>query len=372
MRVLHLIKGLGRGGAEMLLSDMQRYSNPTRFTHAFGYFLPWKNSVVQDLEEQGAEVVCFEKTNVPQILLAAPRVASWARAWRADLIHSHLPISGIVARLAGRIAHIPVIYTEHNLIERYHPLTRKLNLATWRWQEHVIAVSAEVQQSIARAAPAQPPVTVVLNGIDTRRFAPDDTIANVRPGLGIPESAPVVGTVAVLRSTKKLDDWLRAAQVIRRHHPDTRFLIVGDGPLRADLEALAESLGLAPNVHFVGLHSDVRPFLVAMDVFMMSSEFEGLPLAMLEAMSLERAVVATSVGGIPEAITSGQNGLLVRAGSPETLAGAACELLRDRPRARRLGSAARETVKAEFSSTRMILELEELYARVANTRPRTN
>lgn len=368
-RVFHLIKSLGRGGAETLLAECLRFSDRMRFVHEYGYFLPWKTAMIPALEEQDVKVVCFDCKSNREILLAARRVSAHLRDRRVDLLHCHLPVSGVVGRLAGKMAGIPVVYTEHNKMERYHPVTRRLNLMTWNWQDRVIAVSSEVSSSIRAHANGRVRVDVVLNGVDTDRFRRDQAGAEaVRRELGIPTRAPVVGTVAVFRVQKKLEDWLEAARLLHERHPDARFLLVGDGPLRNELTTLTRSLGLENIVHFPGLKEDVRPFLAAMDVFMVSSIFEGLPLALLEAMATECAVVATRVGGIPEVIRHGKNGYLVDPGQPGSLAQAASGILREPETKRRIGEAARKTIVTEFGLQRMTNRLEAIYLDVLTER----
>ena len=339
-----------------------------RFTYGYGYFLPWKNAVVPALEAQGADVVCFGARDNVRILLTARRVAEHLKTWGADVVHSHLPVAGVVARLAGRIAGVPIVYTEHNQMERHHLLTRRLNLSTWKMQAEVIAVSDEVRSSVRKYAGDRVPVTVVLNAINTGRFrttsVPEETVREVRLSLGIPEESSAVGTVCVFTDQKRLDLWLEAAREIRARHPDTHFVLVGDGPLRSDLEGQALRLGLGDVVHFVGLQEDVRPFVLAMDVFMMSSQFEGFGLVLAEAMALERPVVATGVGGVRDIVQSGENGMLTTFGDTSQLASEVSELLASGARRQQFAVAGRQTVETRFSMERMQGELEVIYERV--------
>ena len=361
-RVFHLIKSLGRGGAEVLLSEGLRHSNREMFEFGYGYFLPKKTAMVSSLEEQGVEVVCFNAENSIHILSTAREVAKFLTRWQADLVHCHLPIAGVVGRLAGRMCGIPVIYTEHNRMERYHPLTRRLNLFTWGLQSRVIAVSAEVASSIGAHVRRPVPVDVVLNGVDLEHFSGERSDGTqVRRSLGIPTDAPIVGTVAVFRAQKALDDWLKAARQIVDRVPSVNFVIVGDGPLRMELADLSRTIGLAGVVHFPGLQTDVRPYLAAMDVFMSSSLFEGLPVALLEAMAMRCPVVATSVGGIPEVIRHGENGYLVEPRSPSNLANSVLDLLQSNERSRRFGEFGRNTIEGGFSLQRMNRQIEAIY-----------
>jgi L-malate glycosyltransferase len=365
IRVFHLIKSLGRGGAEMLLSEGLRFADRERFEYSYGYFLPWKDAMVSALEEQGAEVRCFGGSNNVQILLAAHRVAAHLRRSRADVLHCHLPIAGTVGRIAGRLTGIPVVYSEHNKQERYHWLTRRLNAATWRWQACAIAVSADVADSIRAHISSEVPLRVVLNGVDVDRFDRSSVDgAPIREQFGIPAEAPVVGTVAVFRAQKRLLDWVEAARLLRERFPAVHFLLVGDGPLREDVVAAVARAGLQDVVHLPGIREEVRPFLAATDIYMMSSIFEGLPVALLEAMAMKCVPVCTGVGGIPELIRDGENGLLTEPEKPEQLAEAVGDLLADPKRIASLGAAARSTVEAGFSMQRMARELEDVYLAV--------
>lgn len=364
MHVLHLIKSLGLGGAENLLLEAARHPSP-QVRYSFGYFLPWKDALVAPLRETGAEVTCFPARTAAGILARAPALARHLRARRVDLLHCHLPLSGVAGRLAGRLAGVPVVYTEHNLLERYHPLTRAANLATWRLQRRVVAVSAEVAASIAGRAGGAVPVQVVTNGVPVDRLRHDQAAAAaLRRELGIPAEAPVVGQVAVFRRQKRLDLWLEAAREIHRQVPESRFLLVGDGPLRAEVESWVAASGLGGAVHRVGLQPDVVPYLSAIDLLMISSDFEGLPLVLLEAMALERPVVSTAVGGIAEVVVDGETGVLVPPGDAAGLARAATDLLRQPLRRRAMGEAARQRVERAFGTRRMLAELERLYGRV--------
>jgi glycosyltransferase involved in cell wall biosynthesis len=229
----------------------------------------------------------------------------------------------------------------------------------------VVAVSQEVAASIARHAGDGIPVRVIRNGIPTneRSTSPGSGSA-LRARLGIAVDAPVVGTVAVMRSQKRLDLWLAAAAEIRSRLTAARFVLVGDGPLRATLERRAQEAGLADAVVFTGLQPDIAPYLDLIDLYLMSSQFEGLPVALLEAMAAGIAVVATDVGGIPEVVRDGETGRLVPFGDASALAAASLSLLSARERRLEMGQAGRRRVQSEFGIARMARELDSLYREV--------
>lgn len=363
VRVFHLIKGLGRGGAEMLLTDGPRCSDPEKFQYAFGYFLPNKDALVAELRNELGEVTCFNAVGGPAILARTLQVAQQLRRWKADLLHCHLPLAGVAGRLAAFAAQVPVVYTEHNAIERYHPATQLAARLTWRLQRKVIAVSGDVKASVERNLGHRVPVEVVRNGVSLERFTPPalgDNRARVRVGLA--GDGPVVGAVAVFRTQKRLDLWLEVASELRHTIPNIRFLLVGDGPLRGEVEARIRELNLSAHVILPGLQADVRPFLAAMDVYLMTSDFEGIPIALLEAMAMQVTPVVTDAGGMPEVVEDGTSGFVLPRNDKPGLIAAVTRLLQLTPAQRySYACAARVRVGGAFSTERMMRQIEQVY-----------
>lgn len=356
----------------MLLPMGYEVADRARFDLEYAYFLPWKNAVVGDLEAMGARVHCLNRRSGPSILAGVPQLSKLLTDRGIDLVHAHLPIAGVAARLAGLMAGIPVVYTEHNLQERYASATRLLNRWTWARQAAVIAVSRDVAASIATNVGDIVPTHVVLNGVNAWRFAPGLVSGTpVRHRFGIPGKVPVIGTVAVFRVQKRLDHWLVVARKVLDARPDTHFLLVGDGPERQRIIQSAQAMGLSEAVHWVGLHEDVRPFVAAMDVYLMTSEFEGLPIALLESMAMGVPPVVTAVGGIPEVVKDGVSGFVAPFGSIDQLSLAAVRLINDAGLRDGFATKAREDVQARFSMERMQKELESIYDSIAQDRGRS-
>jgi glycosyltransferase involved in cell wall biosynthesis len=361
--VLHIIKSLGRGGAEMLLPETLRQHDQQKFKFHYIYFLPWKNQMVSAIEEEGGTVVCIPAKNNASILLAVRKIAAYVRKHNIQLIHCHLPWAGMAGRMVGRLTGVPVVYTEHNKWERYHKLTYLMNKFTFGSQQRVIAVSAEVANSIkTNYGKANPLVQVVANGTDTAKYSRSQNVGNdIRKELSIPATATVIGIACVFRVQKRLGAWLEIAKALHAKHPDTFFIIVGDGPLREEIHTKAKALDTDKYVFFAGLQTETRPYFKAMDIFMMSSEFEGLPIALLEAMSMNCVPACTTAGGIPEVIKEGENGVLVPVQEPMQLVDRLSALLQQPGQVAKMKQAARETVINSFSMKKMVGELEVIY-----------
>ena len=366
IRVLHIIKSLGRGGAEMLLPETLKLHNQDKFEFHYIYFLPWKDQMVEAIAENGGIVNCFDASNNVSIMLKAKAVSTYIKSHHIDIIHSHLPWAGVLARVVGRKSGVPVIYTEHNKQERYHFATRILNLATMGMARQVVAVSHEVAESISKHKPGlKTPVRIISNGVNTDHF--DKTLVDgseVRKKLNIPPGAPVIGIVSVFRLQKRLDLWLEIAAKVLQSKRDAHFIIVGDGPLRDQITKKCDQLNLNGRVHLTGLLTEVRPYLAAFDIYMMCSIFEGMPVAMLEAMSMECSVISTDAGGIKEVIDHSENGMLCPVKDWGNLTGFAVELIDDKVLRSQFAERGRKKVIANFSIGTMVNSLESLYLQI--------
>jgi glycosyltransferase involved in cell wall biosynthesis len=366
--VLHIIKSLGRGGAEMLLPETLSKHDKNKFEFHYIYFVPWKHQMVAAIEQEGGMVTCISAKNNLKIILQARKIATYIKNNNIQLVHCHLPWAGIVGRIAGKLAGVPVVYTEHNKWERYHKLTYYLNKLTFKNQERVIAVSEDVAASIKKHHHNKRPlIQVVSNGINVEKYKSSfESSRDIRKELHIAERDVVIGIICVFRKQKRLDVWLEIAKALHQKCPETRFIIVGDGPLKEELREKAQSMQVQDYLHFAGLQVETRPYLQAMDIFMMSSEFEGLPIALLEAMSMGCMPACTDAGGIRELVTNNSNGILVPVDSPMQLVERLANQVKDSNRIQMFGSAARETVINSFSMQKMVNELETIYTEIIN------
>jgi glycosyltransferase involved in cell wall biosynthesis len=351
-----LTKGLGRGGTERLLVDAVRHLDPARYRVEVAYLLPWKDALVDEIRRVGVPVHCLDAPR-PTSVAWLGRLRQLVRDHDIAIVHTHMPSPAVAARLALGPHRPAIVHTEHNLWGRYRPLTRWANRLTYRRNRAVIAVSDGVAESIR----SRVPVEVVLHGVEADRARDASTARSAaRDKLGLGADEPVIGTVGNLTAKKDHANLLRAVGLVRAEVPTVRVVLVGSGPLEANLRRLVAALGLEAAVVFAGSRDDVPDVLPAFDVFTLSSRFEGLPIALLEAMSTGLACVATTVGGIPEVLTDGADGLLVPPEDPDRLAAALGALLGDARRRVELGRRAAQRA-ADFDVSGAVRQIERVY-----------
>jgi len=214
-------------------------------------------------------------------------------------------------------------------------------------------------------------VRVIYNGVNFSRLTPNrESVEQVRQGLGLPPSGKVVGMMARLFPVKNHVMFLHAAALINKTIPETRFVLLGDGPLRGHLEALREELGLGSKVIFFGAQGDVGTYISVFDVAVLTSDTEGCSNSLLEAMALGKPVVATNVGGNREIIHHGETGLLVPRGDAQAFAEAVLRLIKNPDMAQTIGQKAREMVVARFDPMTMVRQYESLYEKTLREKAR--
>ncbi|OKJ05249.1 glycosyltransferase [Kitasatospora sp. CB01950] len=354
-RVLWLAKGLGRGGAEQLLLNCARHVDRSRFAVEVAYVLPHKDALAPALEAAGVPVHCLGGAPARRWPL---RLRALLAERRYDLVHTHMPVPAVAARLLTVGRGTRLVHTEHNLWERYRLPTRWANALTYGRNDAVVAVSHAVAAGIGRRRPGDW-LTVVHHGPDLGD-APSGPAARhaARAELGLPDDALVIGTVGNLTAKKDQATLLAAFALLRRAHPNARLVLVGSGPLEARLRQLA-----GEGVLFAGSRGDVPALLPGWDVFCLSSRQEGLPVALMEAMTSGLPSVVTRVGGMPEVLDDGAEGRLVPPDDPAQLAAALEELASDAGLRGRMGAAARERSKS-FDVAGAQRAVERVYARV--------
>ncbi len=286
------------------------------------------------------------------------------RGGRFDLVHAHVYASAAAAAIATLGTGVPLVVTEHTEAPWRSRRARLLSRWIYRRAEQVIAVSSEICRLLIEGY-AVPPgrVTFVPNAVVP---VPDVPLGETSPGSPAKRETgwregPLIGRVARLQPEKGMDTFLRAAARVAPLFPEANFLVIGDGPLREELVALAERLDLGRRVHFLGYRSDARALIGLLDVLVVSSLSDGAPLVILEAMGAGVPVVASAVGGIPDQIRHDREGLLVPPGDPVALGDALLCLLREPTYARRLGEAGRRRAVSEFGYATLLRRVEVVY-----------
>lgn len=365
MRILHLITRLPVGGAEKVLVDIVRRLDPAQYESVV-CCIQAKGDLAIEIEKSGVPLYCLHRMRSKRFDWSAVRgLMRLLREERIALVHSHLYHANLYGRIAAFLAGVPAVAHVHNVYAQRKLHRRLLNRLLSRASARVIAVSDEIREDLVTHDRIDPrKIAVIRNGIDARRVDTELTQAQARARLGVSQEHVLIGCVGRLEEQKGHRFLLEACAKLNRD-PDLRHrlrvVIVGDGRLRADLERQASALGLASSVSFLGTRQDVPEILRALDLFVMPSLWEGLSIAMLEAMAAGVAVVISDVSGVSQALGNNEHGIRVAPGDAAALAQAIRSLAGAPARRRTLGMSARERVKVAFSIDAMMSELTSVY-----------
>jgi glycosyltransferase involved in cell wall biosynthesis len=349
IRVVCVINELDVGGAERLLADQINHSPDIEFHVCL---LTAARSVLAAQLPPDVDVRDLGAANRwdPRPIM---RLRSALDDIQPDVVHAHLPRSGAVAALATRGSGRPMVYTEHSIWPAYRPITRRLAVVAARTAAIVVAVSEAVRRSCQQHA-----------GI------PDERIRTIHNGVALDRLGSAVPTQATnglrlcavgsLLPIKGYPHLLHALAALAGE-VDVSLDVFGAGPDLGELTFLAWQLRLSDSVRFRGQSANAASELVAYDAFCLPSLIEGLPMALIEAMGTGLPVVASAVGGIPEVIVDGDNGLLVAPADPAALAAALRSLARDPDLRARMGANARRTVRDQLSIERSVAAYTSVY-----------
>lgn len=374
--VLHVITLLELGGAQQNTLYSVAHHDRSRFRAAL---LAGTGGV---LDEEALRIPDAEVRLLPSLRREISPVAdpvalfALARAFRRmgpAIVHTHSSKAGILGRLAARWARVPrVVHTVHGWSfndTQPAPVStfyRSLERVAARATDRIVCVSEKDRETgIALGIGARDRYVLVRSGIDLADFAPrPERRAAVRAALGVAEGEILVGAVACLKPQKAPLDLVEAAAEARARDPRLRFVLAGDGELRGPVEERARALGLGESFRLLGWRRDVPDLLAAMDLFVLTSLFEGLPRAVLQAMTAGVPVVATAVGGTPEVVRDRETGRLVTPGRPAEAAEAILDLAADPGGRAALAAAARRRIGEEFDIRGMVRRLDRLYEEI--------
>jgi glycosyltransferase involved in cell wall biosynthesis len=361
--VLLVVDSLDCGGAERYVVDLAR--SLAGRGHAVTVACSTGGPLRTELDAAGIPVAellgsLVKRRASPRFALALRRLV---RELAPDVVHAHIYASAAAAALATWRADVPLVVTEHTEAPWRGPGARALSRWLYGRADELIAVSDAIRDMLEdRYGVPAGRVSHLVNAIAPVPLPPG-AVAPALPARA--RGRHLVGRVSRLAPEKGCDVFLRAAARLAARDPTVHFLVVGDGPERPRLEALVAELGLGDRVDLLGLRADARAVIAELDVLVVSSLSDGAPLVVLEAMEAEVPVVASAVGGLPDQIDHGADGLLVPPGDDEALAAAVAGLLRDPARRRALGAAGRERVGGAGAGAhdRLVAEVEAVYQR---------
>jgi glycosyltransferase involved in cell wall biosynthesis len=358
VRIVQLVIGGDVAGGQLVALRLARAARDRGDEVSF--VAPREGEFVAGLRAEGLPVALADLNRTFRVR-AAGRLRRLLRG--ADLLHTHtLAAANVLSRLASPAPVVAHLHIENRFRPATEPVLRRLDSWTARRCARLVAVSEDTRRAyLEQGYPDR--VEVVYNGVELDGAAPAGAL---RAELGVPDGAPLIGEVARLCDVKGQRELIEALAAL----PEARLVLFGrdleqGGAFQAGLERDAERLGVRDRVVFAGHREDAPALLADLDLVVLPSWTEGLPLVVLEAMARRRAVVATPVGGTPELVADGETGLLVPARDPRALADGIRSLLADPDRRRRMGEAGYRRVADRFSAAAMTGRMLEIYDEVA-------
>lgn len=381
IRVLHLVSTFALKTDTKWLVQLADHLERDRIDLSVACF--YEGGPVQDaLRQRGIHTANLEvpSTFDPRAIIRAARfIAAGGRLAGAparpfDVVHTHLLRADLFGGAAARRASVPAIVSTAYALSAYRRQRRRLadpilDALCRQWPTTLVAVCDAVRDDCRRRGWSPERVHTIHTGVDPPKTIDERRVTEFR-GQWSPDGRPVVLTIARLSHEKGVEVLVDAAALLRQSHGPLRVVVLGEGPRRAALERRIERLGLGEVVRLAGFSPHVWEALSAADVFCLPSHSEGLPNALLEAMAVGRPIVATDVGGVPEVVAQGVDGLLTPPGDSAAMAAAIGLLLTDRPLAQRLGAAARRTIERCFSAREAAGEYAALYEKLVLRRRR--
>lgn len=336
LRVLEAITPSRIGGAEVFVTEL--YASFAELGAQVEVFCPSDRPFVDYAQKRGITPITW-KTFGKFDPLTVIRLASLMRRRRIDVIHTHLSTASLLGAFAAKLAGKRSVAHVHGF-----------NTATcFRYSDLVIAVSERVKAHLVGQGIKESKIRVVHNGVDLVKFKPRG-VRDAKIESGYDPDEPLFGVFGRLSSEKGQRVAIEAMFLVNQVHPEARLIVVGEGKDREELEASAEALGIRGNVHFTGFAQDVRGLMSSCDVIVVpSTRGEGFGLAAVEAMALERPVVAAAMGGLNEIVIPGETGFLTTPGDPKNTADAMCELLADEDMAQSMSLKGRKRVEEHFA-----------------------
>jgi L-malate glycosyltransferase len=372
IRLLKMVTNFKIGGTERQVANLALRIDSSRFDLHLGCLQNW-GELLQELE--------ILKVPRPEFRIGALygartfrqtiRLARYIKRNLIQIVHSYGFYSNVFAVPAARLAGARVIIASiRDTGEILTPMQRRVQKQVCRLADCVLVNAEAIRHMLIEQGYRQDKIVVIRNGIVLSRSAGENPGARLRAELGLPPSARIVIVSSRLNPMKGIGYFLEAAALVAGKVPDAAFLIVGDGANRSELESKALALGLGKRMVFAGFRTDVPDLLSESAIAVLPSLSEGLSNSLLEAMAMGVPVVAATVGGNPEIVDDGVTGILVPPKDGAALARAMCSLLEDRNLAHRMGAAGKQRVAERFGVDRAVVEVEQLYEHLVESRGR--
>ena len=359
-RIVHSEASCGWGGQEhRVLAELRGFQR----RGCWVALLAPPHSEIFKRGEAGGIVVHPLDTRKSRYLPNAFRIRGWLRRNRVQVVNTHSSRDGYLVGAAARLARVPLqIRSRHIDVSYRNPWISRLAFSSFA--DHVMTTSGKITAHLQDTFHLPDDrISTVSTGVDTDRFSPDGTAADLSVAVGV-DDAPLVGMVSVLRSWKGHLDFLKAARMLKDRGVSARYMIVGEGPQRANIERVISELGLQENVTMLGHREDIPCILRTLDVVVIpSTGHEGIPQIGLQALASGTAVVGSDAGGIPEIIRDRQTGRIFHATDVEALAATVEATLTDSDATREYVAAGRDLVLAGHNIEHMLDRIEEIYRR---------
>jgi glycosyltransferase involved in cell wall biosynthesis len=364
LKIVHLVTSLEVGGAQHNMLLGLPNLDPTRYKHILISIMD-RMQMKQQFQKAGIEVHSLglrKKTDIT----AALRLRSLLKTIRPDILHTYLIHGNVLGRIVGRLAGVPTIIGSELTIGQAGRIGRLATKLTNPLTD-AVEVNSETggRSAVDDLGVPESKIEVVLPGLDLDAFGGTDQRSQVRAELGVEDSEHLVLFVGRLRAVKGVEYGIRAFTKAFTRHPHLKLALAGEGDQRSYLESLSEELGIRDNVEFLGPRKDLAQVLSACDSVIMPSLTEGFPRVAIEAMASSKPVIATHVGGVPEAIIHNQSGILVPAKDIEAMADAIISVATNSELANRLGLAARKRTEQHFAASSYVARLDDMYTRLA-------
>ena len=369
-KILHLIHSGGLYGAENVVLNLSMALKKKGYESIVGCIIERKDKkpdVGIKAESLGLTTVYFKMNHrfSPTIVF---KIANYYKSERIDILHSHGYKPSLICMILKFIYKSPYIITCHlwfvrNLKLRVYTFLERISMS---FAQKVIGVSADINNSIKKSGVGKIKPILIDNGIDYEKYEKksDLRIRELKQQFHISENSLIIGTLGRLSEQKDHKTLIWAASRILNQRNNIEFIVAGEGYLKNKLISLCRYLGIEDRFHFLGFRSDSDDILKLLDIFVLSSIDEGLPMAMLEAMATRLPVVATNVGAIPKIITNDETGQIVEKSNPKQLSNILFTLIDDELKRERLGIAACNIVKSKYSNKLMAEKYIDVYEKL--------